>query len=62
MSEHDTVLAECSACHDLFDVDSDGLEYCEDCQANYCRECYREHQCENDEITGDVIVSEDGNG
>lgn len=46
----DTILAECQGCHDLFDVDADEMKYCTGCRANYCRECYREHECRQGEV------------
>ena len=49
----DAILSECQGCHDLFEVDSEGLEYCKDCRANYCRECHREHDCRQDEDAHD---------
>ena len=43
----DTILDECDACMVMFNVDE--LDQCDDCQQVYCRDCFAEHTCIEDD-------------
>lgn len=51
----DIILDECGGCHLMVDIDE--LEQCESCEMAYCRDCFTEHTCTEDELDGDTTES-----